>query len=72
MHDAPAYQSVRNGKVFIIDEAELMDNNGQNSILKTLEEPPRDTWIILVTSRPNVCCPPSEVGATMFVRTVVR
>ena len=59
MHDAPAYRKsvLGNGKVFIIDEAELMDNNGQNSILKTLEEPPRDTWIILVTSRPERLLP---------------
>ncbi|MDG2093872.1 MAG: AAA family ATPase [Phycisphaerales bacterium] len=59
MHEAPAYRKsvLGNGKVFIIDESELMDNNGQNSILKTLEEPPRDTWIILVTSRPERLLP---------------
>ncbi len=58
-HEAPAYRKsiLGNGKVFIIDEAELMDNNGQNSILKTLEEPPEDTWIILVTSRPERLLP---------------
>lgn len=55
MHDAPAYRKsiLGNGKVFIIDEAELIDNNGQNSLLKTLEEPPSNTWIIMVTSRPE-------------------
>jgi len=42
-------------KVFIIDEAELMDRSAtnapvQNSILKTLEEPPPGSLIILVTS----------------------
>jgi len=42
-------------KVFIIDEAELMDRSisnapVQNSILKTLEEPPPGSLIILVTS----------------------
>ena len=59
MHDAPAYRKslMGNGKVFIIDEAELMDNNGQNSILKTLEEPPGETWIILITSRPERLLP---------------
>ena len=58
MHDAPAYRKsvLGNGKVFIIDEAELMDNNGQNSILKTLEEP-LETPIILVTSRPERLLP---------------
>lgn len=38
------------GKVFIIDEAELMDPYGQNALLKTLEEPPAKTYIILITS----------------------
>lgn len=39
------------GKVFIIDEAELIDPVGQNALLKTLEEPPPGSVIILVTSR---------------------
>ncbi len=38
------------GKVFIIDEAELMDIATQNQVLKTLEEPAQGTVIILVTS----------------------
>ncbi len=37
-------------KVFIIDEAELMDVATQNQVLKTLEEPSPGTVIILVTS----------------------
>jgi DNA polymerase-3 subunit delta' len=37
-------------KVFIIDEAELLDPTAQNTILKTLEEPPPGTVLILVTS----------------------
>lgn len=37
-------------KVFIVDEAELIANEGQNLLLKTLEEPPADTYIMLVTS----------------------
>jgi DNA polymerase III subunit delta' len=36
-------------KVFIIDEAELVDARGQNSLLKTLEEPAPGSVIILVT-----------------------
>ncbi len=39
------------GKVIIIDEAELMDPISQNVMLKTLEEPPSGTFIILVTAR---------------------
>lgn len=37
-------------KVFIVDEAELIDAIGQNLLLKTLEEPPVGTFIILITS----------------------
>ncbi len=37
------------GKVFIMDEAHLLDAPGQNALLKTLEEPPVGTVIILVT-----------------------
>jgi DNA polymerase-3 subunit delta' len=38
------------GKVFIVDEAELIDAVGQNSLLKMLEEPPAGSVIILATS----------------------
>lgn len=49
-------------KVFIIDEAELLDRSpsnapAQNSILKTLEEPPPGTVIILVTSNEDRLLP---------------
>jgi len=37
-------------KMFIVDEAELLDRTGQNAMLKTLEEPPKGTVIILVTT----------------------
>lgn len=37
-------------KVFILDEAELLNPTGQNLLLKTLEEPPAGTVVILVTS----------------------
>ncbi len=48
----PAFRSAQHahGKVFIVDEAELMRREGQNALLKTLEEPPDGTFIILVTS----------------------
>jgi hypothetical protein len=40
------------GKVFLLDEAELLDSTGQNALLKVLEEPPSRTWIVLcVTDR---------------------
>lgn len=37
-------------KIFIIREAERLSDAAQNSLLKTLEEPPPDTFIILLTS----------------------
>ena len=37
-------------KVFILREAERMNDAAQNSLLKTLEEPPRSTFLILLTS----------------------
>ena len=54
-HDAAVYRTAAMGgsKVFIIDEAELLDRTAQNILLKTLEEPPKGTFIILVTSRPE-------------------
>ncbi|MFO0827529.1 MAG: hypothetical protein U0572_05205 [Phycisphaerales bacterium] len=45
------------GKVFIIDEAELLDQYGQNALLKTLEEPPAHTYIVLVTTREDRLLP---------------
>jgi DNA polymerase-3 subunit delta' len=55
---APAMPGGRASKVFIIDEAELLDRSPtnaptQNAILKTLEEPPAGTVIILVTTNPD-------------------
>ena len=54
----PAYRGAQlnHGKVFIVDEAELLNAAGQNALLKTLEEPPTPdagsgTTIILVTSQ---------------------
>jgi DNA polymerase-3 subunit delta' len=50
--EARAYRSsfLGRGKAFIIDEAEMLEADGQNVLLKTLEEPPAGTLIILVTS----------------------
>ncbi|MCB9846813.1 MAG: hypothetical protein H6814_00220 [Phycisphaeraceae bacterium] len=38
------------GKAFLVDEAELLKRVSQDALLKTLEEPPPGTVIILVTS----------------------
>ena len=42
-----------NKKVFIIDESEKMTEEAQNSLLKTLEEPPEYMVIILISSNEN-------------------
>ncbi|MHC4989528.1 MAG: DNA polymerase III subunit [Planctomycetota bacterium] len=59
MHDAAAYRTPIEApsKVFVIDEAELIDVTGQNALLKTLEEPPAATFIFLITSRPERLLP---------------
>jgi DNA polymerase-3 subunit delta' len=44
-------------RVFIIDEAEKFNDESANSILKTLEEPPTTSILILVTSRPDDLLP---------------
>src|SRR5690606_34736066 len=46
-------------KVFIVDEAELLRSNlaVQNAILKTLEEPPPGSVIILITSAEEALLP---------------
>ena len=38
-------------KAYIIDDADLMNTNAQNALLKTLEEPPEYMVIVLVTSK---------------------
>lgn len=41
-------------RVFIIDDAEWLRHEAANSLLKTLEEPPSTSLVILVTSKPYV------------------
>jgi len=55
IHEAAAYRTAMlgQGKVFIIDEAELLAREAQNAMLKTLEEPPPQTWLFLITSQPE-------------------
>ncbi|MEM6750448.1 MAG: AAA family ATPase [Planctomycetota bacterium] len=58
----PAFRSDRlgHGKVFVLDEAELLNPAGQNALLKTLEEPPdrgAGCAIILVTASPDKLLP---------------
>ncbi len=45
------------GKVFIVQQAELMSSPAQNALLKTLEEPPPGVTIILLAHRPEQLLP---------------
>lgn len=38
-------------RLFIVDEADRMNEQAANALLKTLEEPPSSTYIFLITSR---------------------
>ena len=48
---------VGNKRVYIISEAEKMNEDAANSFLKILEEPPSFTQIILVTRNPHLILP---------------
>ena len=45
--------AIGRGKVFVIDEAQTMNTQAQNALLKTLEEPPGRTLIVLLTDQPH-------------------
>jgi DNA polymerase III subunit delta' len=47
---AGSFPSRGRARVFIVREAERMNDQAQNALLKTLEEPPEATFIILLTS----------------------
>lgn len=44
-------------RVFLVDDADKLNEPSSNALLKVLEEPPRTTHIILITSRPAVLLP---------------
>ncbi|HVF31086.1 MAG TPA: DNA polymerase III subunit delta' C-terminal domain-containing protein [Pyrinomonadaceae bacterium] len=46
-----------NARVFIIDDAEKMNDASSNALLKTLEEPPATSHIILIASRADCLLP---------------
>ncbi|MDR0374463.1 MAG: DNA polymerase III [Treponema sp.] len=50
LHTAPS----GNKKVFVIENAERMQDAARNSLLKTLEEPPADAVIILTSAHPKM------------------
>jgi DNA polymerase III delta prime subunit len=44
-------------KVFLVDPADGLSVSGSNSLLKTLEEPSRDTTFLLITRSPDLLLP---------------
>ncbi len=44
-------------KIVIVVSADTMDDEAANRLLKTLEEPPRDTTLVLTTARPDRLLP---------------
>ncbi|MFA5864503.1 MAG: DNA polymerase III subunit [Phycisphaerae bacterium] len=59
--------TVGRNKVFIIQEAELMSRSAQNALLKTLEEPPENTYIFLVSNQLGVLLPTIRSRAQTLV-----
>ncbi len=45
--------SISKNKVLIIDSIDIVNINGQNALLKTLEEPPKNTYIFLICHNMN-------------------
>jgi DNA polymerase-3 subunit delta' len=44
-------------RVFLVDDADKLNEPSANALLKTLEEPPRTSHLILITSRPAMLLP---------------
>jgi DNA polymerase-3 subunit delta' len=44
-------------RVFLIEDADKLNDSSSNALLKTLEEPPPTTYLILITSRPASLLP---------------
>lgn len=57
----------KTGKVVIIEKAEKMNTEAANALLKTLEEPPENSMIILTTSNQNALLP-TVVSRTRKIR----
>lgn len=61
VRSAQEYLSLRavggGGKALIVDGAHLMNEEAANAFLKTLEEPPEGSHVVLVTSRPGSLLP---------------
>ena len=58
---------VSNKKVYIINDSNLMTKEAQNSLLKTLEEPPEYVSIILIASNENLFLPTIKSRCTKIM-----
>ncbi|MDO5556239.1 MAG: DNA polymerase III subunit [Clostridia bacterium] len=58
---------VSNRKVYIINNSNLMTKEAQNSLLKTLEEPPEYITIILISSNENMFLPTIKSRCTKIL-----
>ena len=58
-----------NARVFIIEDADKMNKFSSSALLKTLEEPPSTSFLVLITSRPSSLLPTirSRCQAIRFV-----
>lgn len=57
VHPATLKAVMGNGKVIVVEEAELMNTQAQNALLKTLEEPSGKTLIVLLTESVGLLLP---------------
>ena len=57
IQDAHLKPALGRHKVYIIDPADRMTDEASNSLLKLLEEPPRQVVLVLVTSEPSSLLP---------------
>jgi len=53
-------------RIFILDEAQLITMQGQNSLLKTLEEPPPHVKFFICTTEPNKILPAIQTRCQHF------
>jgi DNA polymerase-3 subunit delta' len=44
-------------RIFLVEQGHSMNRQAQNALLKTLEEPPANTFILLITSKPDLFLP---------------
>ncbi len=58
---------VSNKKVYIINDSDCMTKEAQNSLLKTLEEPPEYVTIILIASNDNLFLPTIKSRCTKII-----